>query len=991
MRLVLGFVLAAFPAVGYSLGLGALKVKSALHEPLNAEIDFTSISERELKGLDIGLATRAEFAAIGAERVPIVSQIKFIVAKRLDGRYFVQLHTDRPFSEPFLHLLVKVSWVGGQLVREYTALIDPPYLIAGRSGSIDVPTTEQSLAPAPAPALPESLPETMPLGEAGTVEPLEPAIGAASSVATQTASGGPADELLGPAPDAMPDVEISPITGWPVTPAGRRQTASTTRVIEPMTSSSTPQWSDVSEYHVKKGDTLWGIAQRVRADRQLSMEQVMLAIFQQNKDAFFANNVNNLKAGKILKMPERERVTARSKSVARKEFRAQYDVWQEYKLKLAGTKRPIKVAQAVPTPEPVKPAPKVEKAVRKPIVPPATKKQSQPAPAPKAKQSLKPEGKDGAQSDELLRIVRANLDDDKAAAGKNSSKSESSKKVGKTERQALEERVTTLEESIESKDLETKELSGKLGQVREHLKNEARLIEIDNEKLAKAQQAPAAETAAPTPPVEATKPAPAPTVEQAKSQTPAPAPVAKAKKPPAPKSAPRPAARPAPKKVVAPPPPAETDLLATVMDVVGGDDAFVPLVGGAAALIGGGILLIYLRRRRRSIAEFEESILASDAISADTGTTVDTAGQAAATGDTSFLSDFSQGGMGNIHTDEVDPIAEADVYLAYGRDETAEEILRDAIVKHPQRQELKQKLLEIYHQRNDVAAFETLAEELYAAMGGGGGPMWSKIEEMGRKLNPDNPMFRGGGVPAAAATGMLPAMGELDQAPPAGVDAETSPVSVKQVADEPAGDFDFDIEGASAPRAQGQSDGIDFDLELGGDAPAASATDTETEQTAEENQDASLDFSPVAAEVRASGMESVALDKPDSEGDGQSAEMENVIDYNFGDEKAKSTESTELALGLDAGADDGDLEIKWDVDVAAPDVGVETVSETETDTAVAEDTQQQWDETATKLDLAKAYIDMGDAEGARSILDEVLAEGTDDQKKQAAELSAQLA
>ena len=90
-----------------------------------------------------------------------------------------------------------------------------------------------------------------------------------------------------------------------------------------------------------------------------------------------------------------------------------------------------------------------------------------------------------------------------------------------------------------------------------------------------------------------------------------------------------------------------------------------------------------------------------------------------------------------------------------------------------------------------------------------------------------------------------------------------------------------------------------------------------------------------------------------------------------------------------AEAEVGDAQ--WDLD-AVPEATAETaLDEPASDTEPGSEDSQQWDETATKLDLAKAYVDMGDAEGARSILDEVLAEGNEDQKKQAAELVAQIA
>ena len=125
------------------------------------------------------------------------------------------------------------------------------------------------------------------------------------------------------------------------------------------------------------------------------------------------------------------------------------------------------------------------------------------------------------------------------------------------------------------------------------------------------------------------------------------------------------------------------------------------------------------------------------------------------TGDTSFLTDFSQAGLGTIDTHDVDPIAEAEVYMAYGRDAQAEEILKEAISKNPDRHEVRVKLLEIYAARRNTTAFESVAGELYAALGSKSSPLWDKACEMGRSIDPTNPLY--GGVQsvmsaAAAAT-----------------------------------------------------------------------------------------------------------------------------------------------------------------------------------------------------------------------------------------------
>jgi pilus assembly protein FimV len=307
--------------------------------------------------------------------------------------------------------------------------------------------------------------------------------------------------------------------------------------------------------------------------------------------------------------------------------------------------------------------------------------------------------------------------------------------------------------------------------------------------------------------------------------------------------------------------------------------------------------------------------------------------------------------MGSVHTDEVDPIAEAEVYLAYGRDETAEEILKEAIVKNPQREELKVKLLEIYHQRNDVGAFETLAEEYYAQLGGRSSKLWEKVEELGRKLNPENPMFRGGAPVKRAGDktktvppSMAPVeFGKTLTDTQGGMHA--SPAATQMVSAAPSG-LDFDLGTAEATAAGGEA-GFDFDL---GQAQSSSTGfDFDTRKPAAD-AGSSIDM----------GLEALDL--------GQSADT---------------------GFAIDSGKGKADTGISWDMETAAP-AGARETAVAEAPASEEEGHSQQWDETATKLDLAKAYIDMGDAEGARSILGEVMAEGNDAQKKQAKELSTQI-
>ena len=128
-----------------------------------------------------------------------------------------------------------------------------------------------------------------------------------------------------------------------------------------------------------------------------------------------------------------------------------------------------------------------------------------------------------------------------------------------------------------------------------------------------------------------------------------------------------------------------------------------------------------------------------------------TASASVDTGDTSFLTDFSQSANGGmIDTNDVDPIAEAEVYMAYGRDAQAEEILKDAISKEPKRHELHLKLLEMYAASKNLSAFETIAGELYTSLGAED-PTWAKVAEIGIKLEPNNPLYQANSAPTGMA------------------------------------------------------------------------------------------------------------------------------------------------------------------------------------------------------------------------------------------------
>lgn len=1012
----------ALPSVAHALGLGSLTVNSALNEPLNAEIDLTSATKKELKSLNVGLAGRREFSDAGVSRAPFLTDIKFTIAKRLDGRPFLQLTSEQPIREPFLHFLVQVEWAGGRIVREFTALIDPPYMLAGRAPEVTAPPAsmptpeparapEAGPAPTPAPAAAEALTETPSATAVTEPEPAPPVVEPSPAPEPMMAAAPPPQPAEPLGPSTTGEVSISPDTGWPERTstetaaaeagttgegAGPAPMPSTTMVSPP----GAPSWATMAQYEVKRGDTLWSIAERVRLDDSLTTEQVIMALYEANRHAFFRNNVNNVWAGKVLTIPDHEQVLALSRRDARSVFLAQYNDWQEYKVQLA-QQEPLKIAEsseasaAAPagtSETPVEMTPTVEEPKEQTEVAAKEPEQETPAAAKEVieeqpKQESTPTAQAAAPTPraapprDLLKIVRAAIDD--AAKGK---LAEGESDRSQSERLALAERATTLDEALESKQMEQTELGERIGTVGSQLERQKRLMELENGSLAKTQEATStsetkeASKPQPTTPPEpaeqqvaaAEKPATTETAPAAPTSPPAAKPT-EPEKPNARKRIKRDAARPAPRqakrrRIVPTAPPEEKGLVAQIQEAVGD---YIKELGAVIVLIALGFIgLTYYRRRRQAAAEFEESILTdSDAIT-DSATTDSGTPATTSAGSTSFLSDFSQGGMGNISTDEVDPLAETEVYLAYGRDEQAEEILKDAVAKDPSRHELKVKLLEIYSQRNDVPAFETLAEELYAAQEGRGGELWNRVAELGRKLNPDNPMFQIAmpetTMPQAAAMSGMPYAMPVEGAAP---EPEAPPALDFEMATQettPAFDMDMGMEEPMPATEPTADTGLEFDLDM----------DTGTAQETSVAEEPPI---PDTAELSAEELGTAAFEQDESVGLGETP-PDNVLDFDItegGGAGADRDMDTALAEA------DAQMQFAADSDLA--------VEEALADATTGTEDAQQWDETATKLDLAKAYVDMGDAEGARSILDEVLAEGNEDQKKQAAELAAQIA
>lgn len=803
-RLALGLILLITSFNAYALGLGDIHVRSGLNQPLEAEIDLLAVRPEEQDSISVSLASSEAFAQAGVERPFLLTSLYFRVLQKPDGKHYVRVFSQEPIKEPFLNYLIEVNWPNGRLLKQYTVLLDPPTFVRAAPPAIKAPAVDDRHVQTGAPL------ETVSVSE-------DPASAAETQIssAPQTAS-------------AYTGTEYGP---------------------------------------VQRTDTLWGLANRLRPDDSVTTEQMMLALFEANPEAFLRKNINGLKAGYTLRIPDMSEIAALGQTEALREVKQQSARWND-----------IKSARAAANT--------------------ATAPTAANATGATQEAAADSEAGSAANPDHHLKLV---------AAGAAQGNTRTDGTPG-TADPGLKQELAVTAEALESSKLENEELRSRISNLEKQLETMQSMITLKDEGLSALQSklagAGADDTATPVPaqeeageePATAQSPAPeAQTVEEFAPEQ------ASAESGVATEDA---AAQPA------------TSALGGLLDDLPRDPKTLGMVGGASLLV---LALIWVIRRRRD---------ASSVITADTAFFT---GLASAPPDSGAQLETAQAASPNEEAAaaSADPIAEADVYIAYEQYPQAENILKRAIASQPDNHEIKLKLLEIYHLTRNSSAFLTQAEELYAALGGTGSAIWDKVAAMGEDLAPGSPLFGGGetfstGVFAPDIDVTLPAAPEtaatLDFTPP------------EQAAAQPAGNA------------------LDFTLDF----------DTGDQSTA------TSDVQGVA-EYNLSGLQP---DRP-----GKTGELE--ADLAGLDPRSHFAQtSTGLSMDFDLGG------------LGAP----AEASPAQDDTALEFDTDiTTTDEVGTKLDLARAYIDMGDAEGARSILDEVEQEGNAAQKKEAQELMRQIA
>ncbi|WP_417034901.1 FimV/HubP family polar landmark protein [Comamonas kerstersii] len=769
-----------------------------------------------------------------------------------------------------------------------------------------------------------------------------------------------------PATAAAPQITAPQVTApAPVSVTGKTYSSSpriraTTPPAQPVAAAAAPAPAPASApneaVRVRSGDTAGRIANANRP-AGVSLDQMLVAMLRSNPNAFINGNVNRLRAGTVLQMPSREQALETSAQEARQIVAAQSRDFNAYRRSLAA-KAPQAAVQAA---------------------------------------ARSASGQVQAQVSE----TRANAETaDKLTLSKGAIQT------------AAEEEKLAAHKQAEAQESRLSELQRNLAELNELAQSSTPASANASTQPAETPAAPAAATAAPADSqaaasAEANASLPAVEVASANAAliesnasaaadaTPAAssneAPPAAPAEEPAPKPA---AAQPRPVPAPAPMPVEEPSLL---------DNPLVPAGGALIAILLGLLGYSTWKRRRAAQAAEQDPSLGDSQLHPDTffagsgGQHVDTT-DAAATTMAYALSQLDGGA-------DVDPVAEADVYLAYGRDVQAEEILKEALRTQPERTAIYVKLAEIYAKREDAKALEEIARSLQPHTEPGSSE-WQRVTALGRQLAPQNPLY----ADAADAASNAPA-----DKPGSGFAAALQASTAAAATGAAAGALASDTDTASSPELPILDLSAAF-AEPSETAPATPATDTTSSASETKGDTSALDSqldlsSPFTPSEPPSLVQDTVQDN-DSISDALDLDLSG-FEANL--PQSQSTPATEPAAAADQ-LDDG---LNFDLSIEAPAAEAAPAETPEAPSAPAPDTSLDFDlgslnldlgtdtsakpadnakpmhnladdPLSTKLDLAREFNAIGDSEGARALIEEVLAEASGSLKERAQKMLSEL-
>src|SRR5438105_1707817 len=272
-------LLLALPSAAFALGLGDIRLLSPLNAPLDAEVELVDVAPDEVNTLQAQLASRETFARYGLEWPAYLAGVQVHVVHSPDGREVLKLKSTEAISEPFMTVLLEVSWSRGHLVREYTMMLDPPVYTPGQSAVASAPVT----APATG-------------------------VGTREGAIARSADAPPVAAPAAPQPD--PPAEAAPAAPRGAPPASSDSSVGSMHVVQ-------------------RGETLTAIASDAAGASANSARthSWMLAIYQANPRAF-DRNMNVMRSGAVMRIPDEAQATAVAPAEAAAEIRRQYAAWR---------------------------------------------------------------------------------------------------------------------------------------------------------------------------------------------------------------------------------------------------------------------------------------------------------------------------------------------------------------------------------------------------------------------------------------------------------------------------------------------------------------------------------------------------------------------------------------------------------------------------------------------------------------------------------------
>ncbi|WP_290494819.1 FimV/HubP family polar landmark protein [Alcanivorax sp.] len=1059
----LGFGLTAVammaPGVAAALGVGEYQLNSYLNQPLDMDVSLHEVGDLTAEEILVNLAPQSEFDAAGVDRSYFLNRLAFSVELQEGDKAQLHISTDQPVREPYLNFLVEFLWPTGRLMREYTVLLDPPSFAdsavtaAPTISRVPQPVTRSEPTPASAPA----------------------------PAATPT-----------PQPESTPEPAIE---------------------SEPQQAQSAPAVADSgprSRYTVRSSDTMWQIALNNRPSNSVSVQQMLVAIQEMNPDAFINNNVNLVREGTVLRIPNEQEVRNISTRSAIVEVADQNRQWRDM-LEKRGIQTPQR-AQIDGSRQVADSDDEAEAPTRGEVK----------LVAPESTAGV--DDGDSTGSDEQGNANTAVLENELAIRDESLDRLDRENSELKSRLSDLEAQNSTSEELLKLRNDQITQLQEELRQLREEQgvaspdndplmeepaepalsadADDAAGDDEANESIAAADSAQedgeqtadddvavlegsdeqAAEQSGVTDAADAEGPQSA--ADSAGNKE---AEADSAVKPVEPVSKPEPVAP-------AQPPVAQSG---GIVDLIMENLLYIAL-GLLAILL---LIALLLRGKKKNDNEDLDGPLFDDVDDQqddEFGLNLDddSAPTVAAVDDNADDAAPVQGQGGSQ-----DPLEDVEVYVAYGRYPQAVDFLRNEINKSPERADLKVRLLELLKEMGDDAAFQQQAttyagtgadvDAAIARLGGAAAPAAAQDDdelslddlEMGLSSDLGNGSDSAPTIEAEApslepeteSTDELADFDfELDSAEADNEDAtvmlnadsETSSSSANAQDDDFSLDFDSEDDAVKEPEmsdADKQSMSADSLLELDDVGSATLQDDTEfgelnlddmnaefddlsAEPAADEELDLSLDDLDLSDETGSAPQSSdddtlsdldidLELDEAEKSLSGSTQAEESLDDITALDldaplEEAAPVADTQIDADEVAAADDGSLEdllgddelnldddqtlsfdapeaADADVSDAQPQEETVSIEPTVAPAAPVDETPApssadvladeddfdflgETDENATKLDLAKAYIDMGDNEGAKDILNEVISEGNDQQQSEARELLSQV-